>query len=293
MRALLTSILLCFALASCGRFDTDQIRACRLAIPALNPTDTVITIEGTGSGPRADILRIVYRAQAPDEQPRRRTIDCIFAGEGTTLQRGTLAGLASDGVPMTDASFLLLRRFYLEYKAEPPVDPGMSPGADLITVPPGLAYGLQQGLAALPSAAIYALLASAYALIYGLNGRILLTFGEFSALGALAAVVGVALTLSLSVSTPVSGLFIAFAVAIAVSALHGFAMGRFVLRHLDKSNGQQVLIATIGLAIALSEYLRLAQGAELRWLPPVFNEPLPLVRAEQFFACLLYTSRCV
>ncbi|MFC5391561.1 branched-chain amino acid ABC transporter permease [Bosea vestrisii] len=282
MRALFTSILLCLALASCGRFDTDQIRACRLAIPALNPTDTVITIEGTGSGPRTDILRIIYRTQAPGEQARRRTIDCIFAGEGTTLQRGALAGLASDGVPMTDASFLLLRRFYLEYKADPPVDPGMSPGADLITVPPGLAYGLQQGLAALPSAAIYALLASAYALIYGLNGRILLTFGEFSALGALAAVVGVALTLSLSVSTPVSGLFIAFAVAIAVSALHGFAMGRFVLRHLDKSNGQQVLIATIGLAIALSEYLRLAQGAELRWLPPVFNEPLPLLRAEQF-----------
>ncbi|WID96331.1 hypothetical protein QO058_27000 [Bosea vestrisii] len=282
MRALLTSILLCLTLAACGRFDTDQIRACRLAIPALNPSDTVITIEGTGAGPRADILRIAYRAQAPDAQPRRRTIDCVFAGEGTTLQRGALAGLASDGVPMTDASFLLLRRFYLEYKAEPPVDPGASPGADLVVLSPGLAYGLQQGLAALPSAAIYALLASAYALIYGLNGRILLTFGEFSALGALAAVVGVALTLSLAVSTPVSGLFIAFAVAIAVSALHGFAMGRFVLRHLDKSNGQQVLIATIGLAIALSEYLRLAQGAELRWLPPVFNEPLLLARAEQF-----------
>lgn len=281
MRALLSSILLCLALAACGRFDTDQIRACRLAIPALNPTDTAITIEGTGTGPRADILRITYRAQAPEAQPRRRTIDCIFAGEGTALQRGALAGLASDGVPMTDASFLLLRRFYLEYKAEPPIDPGAAPGARL-TLPPGLAYGLQQGLAALPSAAIYALLASAYALIYGLNGRILLTFGEFSALGALAAVVGVALTLSLAVSTPVSGLFIAFAVAIAVSALHGFAMGRFVLRHLDKSNGQQVLIATIGLAIALSEYLRLAQGPELRWLPPVFNEPLPLARADQF-----------
>jgi branched-chain amino acid transport system permease protein len=282
MRALALSILLCLALAACGRFDTDQVRSCRLAIPALNPPGTVITIEGTGTGPRADILRISYRAQAAGGASRRRTIDCIFAGEGASLQRGALAGLASDGQPMTEASFLLLRRFYLEYKPEPPVDPGASSAADLPTLSAGLAYGLQQGLAALPSAAIYALLASAYALIYGLNGRILLTFGEFSALGALAAVVGVALTLSLAVSTPVSGLFIAFAVAIAVSAFHGFAMGRFVLRHLDKANGQQVLIATIGLAIALSEYLRLAQGAELRWLPPVFNEPLPLARAERF-----------
>ena len=137
MRALLTSILLCLALAGCGRFDTDQIRACRLAIPALNPAGTVIAIERTGAGPRADILRITYRTQAPGEQPRRRTIDCIFAGEGTSLQRGALAGLASDGVPMTEASFLLLRRFYLEYKAEPPVDPGMSPGNDLLTRYPG------------------------------------------------------------------------------------------------------------------------------------------------------------
>jgi branched-chain amino acid transport system permease protein len=282
MRALALSILLCLALAACGRFDTDQVRSCRLAIPALNPPGAVITIEGTGTGPRADILRIGYRVQTAGGMTRRRTIDCIFAGEGGSLQRGALAGLASDGQPMTEASFLLLRRFYLEYKPEPPVDPAASSAAGLPALSAGLAYGLQQGVAALPSAAIYALLASAYALIYGLNGRILLTFGEFSALGALAAVVGVALTLSLAVSTPVSGLFIAFAVAIAVSAFHGFAMGRFVLRHLDKANGQQVLIATIGLAIALSEYLRLAQGAELRWLPPVFNEPLPLARAEQF-----------
>ncbi|WP_332685145.1 branched-chain amino acid ABC transporter permease [Bosea sp. (in: a-proteobacteria)] len=283
MRALLTSILLCLALASCGqRFDTDQRRACRLAIPALNPEGSTIVIEGSGQGPRPGILRIVYRVERPDAQPRRRTVDCIFAGAGTTLQRGALAGLASDGQPMTEASFLLLRRFYLEYKPEPPVDPGAASVAHLPLLTPGAAYLLQQGLAALPSAAIYALLASAYALIYGLNGRIILTFGEFSALGAAAAVVGVALTFSLALSTPVSGLAVAFLVAIAVSALHGFAMGRFVLRHLDKANGQQVLIATIGLAIALSEYLRLAQGVELRWLPPVFNEPLPLARAESF-----------
>ncbi|WP_332695561.1 branched-chain amino acid ABC transporter permease [Bosea sp. (in: a-proteobacteria)] len=283
MRALLTSILLCLVLASCGqRFDTDQRRACRLAIPALNPSDSTIVIEGSGQGPRPAILRIVYRVERPEAQPRRRTIDCIFAGEGTTLQRGSLAGLASDGQPMTEASFQLLRRFYLEYKPEPPVDPGAAPAAHLPLLTQGTAYLLQQGLAALPSAAIYALLASAYALIYGLNGRIILTFGEFSALGAAAAVVGVALTFSLAPSTPVSGLAIAFLSAIAVSAIHGFAMGRFVLRHLDKANGQQVLIATIGLAIALSEYLRLTQGVELRWLPPVFNEPLPLARAENF-----------
>ena len=79
----------------------------------------------------------------------------------------------------------------------------------------------EQGLAALPSAAIYALLAGAYALLYGLNGRIVLAFGEFAALGALASVIGVALVMSLPAATPVSGLFVAFAVGIAVAAAWG------------------------------------------------------------------------
>jgi branched-subunit amino acid ABC-type transport system permease component len=187
---------------------------------------------------------------------------------------------------MPDASFYLLRRFYLEDPTEPPPDPGAPRIEDLPGIPAALAYGLQQGLSALPSAAIYSLLAAAYALVYGLNGRIILSFGEFAALGALASVVGVALILSLAVSTPLSGLAVAFMTAILAAALHGFAMGRFVLRHLERASGQQMLIATIGLAIAMSEYLRLVQGPELRWLPPVLNNPIPLARAGDFIVTL-------
>ena len=46
--------------------------------------------------------------------------------------------------------------------------------------------------------------------------------------------------------------------------------------------GQQVLIGSVGLALAISEYLRIAVGPDRRWLPPVFNEPLPLARAGHF-----------
>lgn len=283
MRAFLPLILLGLMLAGCGeRFDTDQTRLCRQAIPPLNPPGARIEVERATAGPRPNVLRLFYRSQIGAGAPRQRTIDCLFASEGVGIERGALIGVASDGRPMSDASFYLLRRFYLENRDEPPPDPGAARLEDLAEVPLALAYGLQQGLSALPSAAIYTLLASAYALIYGLTGRIILCFGEFAALGALAAVVGVALMLSLAVSTPASGLVIAFVVAILVAAFHGFAMGRFVLRRLAHANGQQVLIATIGLAIGLSEYLRLAQGPELRWLPPVFNEPWALVRSDNF-----------
>ncbi len=280
---LLPTILLLLALASCGeRFDTDQQRLCRQAILPFNSPGARIVVDPPEAGPLPNTLRIPYRIERWGGAPQRRVIDCLFAGEGRSLRRGELIGVASDGRPMPDASFYLMRRFYLENRAEPPPDPGAERPETLPEVPPGLAYGLQQGLAALPSAAIYALLACAYALVYGLTGRIILSFGEFAALGALASVVGVALMLSLAVSTPASGLVVAFIVAVLVCALHGFAMSRFVLRPLGRASGQQVLIATIGLAIALSEYLRLAQGPDLRWLPPVFNQPWALARSGSF-----------
>lgn len=279
---ILSALGLAGLLAGCGvGFDSDQTRLCRQAIPPVNPPDAKIAIERSMTGPRDDVLRLIYRSETASGA-RRRAIDCLFDREGQGMQRGALIGIASDGQPMADASFYMLRRFYLENRAEPPPDPGISPGEGLPELPFGLAYGLQQGLAALPSAAVYSLLACAYALIYGLTGRIILCFGEFAALGALAAVVGVAVTLSLAVATPASGLLVALAMALPVAAFHGFAMGRFVLRPLARASGQQVLIATIGLAIALSEYLRLMQGPQLRWLPPVFNEPWPLAHAQSF-----------
>lgn len=293
MRPLLPTILLVLTLASCGEsFDTDQTRLCRQAIPALNPPAASIAIDRVQDGARPNTLSIGYSVSTPGGPARRRSVDCLFAGEGQALTRGALIGIAADGRPMSDASFYLLRRFYLENREEPPPDPGASSTEALPELAPALAYGLQQGLSALPSAAIYALLACAYALIYGLTGRIILSFGEFAALGAASAVVGAALLVSVAAATPATGLVAAFVVAILVCALHGFAMGRFVLRPLERRfrddtlgrqvPGQQVLIATIGLAIALSEYLRLMQGADLRWLPPVFNEPLAVARAGSF-----------
>ena len=284
MRALLGSLLLCLLLAGCGggHFDTDQRRLCRQAIPPLNPPGARIKIERTVDGPQRNILRIFYRNESLGQRGGQRVIDCLFAGDGTTIRVGTLIGIAVDGRPMSEARFYMLRRFYLEDREQPPPDPGAPQPPDLVELPASLAYGLQTVLSGLPSAAIYALLASAYALIFGLTGRIVLSFGEFAALGASAAMVGVALVLPLTTTTPLGGLFIGIAFAVVATALHGFAMSRAVLRPLARASGQQVLIATIGLAIAMSESLRLLQGAQLRWLPPVANEPRPLARSGEF-----------
>ena len=51
---------------------------------------------------------------------------------------------------------------------------------------------------------------------------------------------------------------------------------------LRRSTGQQGLVATIGLALFLQEYLRLLQGTQPKWIGSFFAGPIALVRADEF-----------
>lgn len=282
MRVPILAFFVCLLLGACAfSVDATQARICRLVIPALNPDIETITVDKTAPDERRNVIRIDYRVQPRGGPARNRFVLCQFAGAGLEQAKGNLVGIATERGPLPEASFYFLKRFWLEARDEPPIDPG-EPRRLLPEVPFGLAYTLQQFLVALPMAAVYALLASAYALIYGLVGRIILAFGEIAAVGSLSGVVAVAGILSLSISTPLAGVAVALCVGVGVAAFHGFAIGRFVLAPLRRASGQHVLIATAGLSIALSEYLRITQGADTRWLPPVFNAPMELARSNDF-----------
>ena len=84
--------------------------------------------------------------------------------------------------------------------------------------PPAAAYAVQQLVNAVALAAVYALLATAYSLIYGLVGRINLAFGEIAVLGAYGAIGGVAAAVALGVGDAIAGLALAFVLAAAISA---------------------------------------------------------------------------
>ena len=95
--------------------------------------------------------------------------------------------------PLGEAQLLFLRRFYLDLPDDPPSDPGEAGAASALRLPAPAALALQQLLAALPSASIYGLLASSYALIHGLVGRVIFGFGDLAALGGYATLTGLAL----------------------------------------------------------------------------------------------------
>ena len=113
--------------------------------------------------------------------------------------KADLVGLSTEAGPVAGSTLYLLKRFYLDTpgRAWPatPARASAPPGCSRCRVPSPT--GCSRCSAGLPRTAIYALLAAAYALVFGLVGRINLAFGELAALGAAATAVGVALLLSL------------------------------------------------------------------------------------------------
>ena len=142
---------------------------------------------------------------------------CRFAASGAfDAARRELVGLRTGSGEIGESRLYFLKRFWLGTPDAVSNDPGMPPIWRAPQVPFAFAYGAQQVLSALPSAAVYALIAAAYALVYGLIGRVMLGFGEVAALGSIAAVVSVATSLTLDPVTPVTAIAIAMLVAVLV-----------------------------------------------------------------------------
>jgi branched-subunit amino acid ABC-type transport system permease component len=128
--------------------------------------------------------------------------------------------------------------------------------------------------------AVYGLLAAAYALVYGLVGRINLAFGDFAVLGSFGALIGLVATSG--GGTAVAGIAAAVGLAVWTATMHGAAIGRLVFFPVAAQRGQVALIASTGLALFIAEYVRIVQGSAMRWTPPFFNTPFGLARSGDF-----------
>jgi len=265
-------------LAGCAPgIDTGQARLCRAVLPALNGEASAIEIVRTAPLTAGHGVRVDYRVQAPAGQ-KRRFLECRFAAAG--LERSGLAGVTTEDGPIGDLRLYMLKRFWLGPDAAAADPEPVSNAAEAPALPRGLAIGLQHAIFALPPIAIYALLAAAYSLVYGLVGRINLAFGELAAVAGYAALLGFAIWGALPGQIP--GLLLAVVLALAAATVHGVVVGRLLFAPLFRAAGQHVLIGSIALAIVLQEYLRLTQGAKLIWVHPIFNTPYAVARSGDF-----------
>jgi branched-chain amino acid transport system permease protein len=273
------------ALAGCGlSVDAEQARICRLALPALNPEGRVSVLRVT-PWLEAQTLRIDYGVEREGRPRLERTVLCRFAASGLSANKAELMGLSTETGPLSGATLYLLKRFYIESAEGVANDPGAGePSSGLLEVPPSVAYGLQQFLSGLPRTAIYGLLALAYALVFGLVGRINLAFGELAAVGAAGATIGVTIAIVSGGSAPVTGLGLGFLSAAFTGATYGAVSGHFAISRVRGETGQPSLIATVGLSLALMEFLRLAQGPATVWFAPIWSHSVGLMRSGAFVA---------
>ncbi len=253
-------------------------------IPGVEGADTGITIEGREVDPTAaNAVIIRYRMTGPDAAPGVHWLSCRFGGSGFDRDRLKLIGVVGDRAgELSDVQVFLLRQYWLG-RYEEQARGGESPaGGAAFGGWRDLLYGLQLAIEALTLGCLFGLVAIGYTLVYGIIGKINLAFGEIAMVGAYTSFIGVTVLALSGTSALPLGLLAVLALAAVVGSAHGLVTERLVFRPLRDVPSQAPLIATIGLAIFLQEYLRLTQGSADRWIQPVFSEAHSLTEAGGF-----------
>jgi branched-subunit amino acid ABC-type transport system permease component len=283
--AFFAALLLVVPLAGrVGSVDGEQLRVCRLVLPALHPEGTALREIGHAAAALGrQGVRIDYEAREPGEPPRQRQATCGFGGSVFAARRLDLVAVETDQGRLGDARLTFLKRFWLTDAAAATRESVASPPS-VPEIPMAAAYAIQQFLNAVALAASYALLATAYSLIYGLVGRINLAFGDITVVGAFGALAAVAAAVAFGLGDPIGGIAVALVLGAGLAALWSWFAGVAVVAPLHARHrlGQPILVATAALSITIQEFLRISGGAHEHWFPSLFNDTLPLARAGAF-----------
>ncbi|MEE8272590.1 MAG: branched-chain amino acid ABC transporter permease [Alphaproteobacteria bacterium] len=268
--------LLLAVLTACG-VDSEQAQLCRMLVPAFEGDSATADILRQVADPAAENA-VLIEYQVPDAggEPGRHWISCRFAGGALDVDRLALIGVATDRRgELSEIRLHLLRQWlglFDTFRVAAGEDRAGGPRSALGS----LLYLAQMSANAVVISCVYGLLAIGYTLVYGIVGRINLAFGEMAMVGGFATFIGVSiLALSTGVALPLA-LLLVLVFAMATSAVHGWATERLVFRPMRGVSGQAPLIATIGLAVFLQEYVRLVQGSRDRWLQPILTDRLQI-----------------
>ncbi|GGE46452.1 branched-chain amino acid ABC transporter permease [Agaricicola taiwanensis] len=282
----LALLILAVLLVGCSRSSLDpaQVRVCRLTLPALHEEGARIDIIRQVSGGQPGTVMIDYRLAENGRGARVARTLCTFDGSGLQAGRFNLLAITTDGKPLSDIKLHILKRWWLEplgvAASEAVPDNRGGGGFQLST---SAAYLLQQAVNGIPVGAVYALLAVAYSLVYGLVNRVVLTFGEIAIFGAYGVLSGASLALVAGLPFPAVSLLAGLVMGLFWSGLVSMIIAQTVVAPLSGRPGQNMIIATLGVAITIQEALRLTQGASDKWLPAVGGAAITLARSPEGF----------
>lgn len=285
--ALVAVLLSVSVLAACARIAPFERDACVAVVPALEPPGTAIRVvavsrlEGAPAAVAVDYLR---RRSAeglatplPETGPHR--VACHFRTDrtsGLTL----LDGVRSEAGDLPPARLVFLRRFWLgvsDVRAGGMAQVTITPGAlgrGLVTLDAESGLRLQQFLDALAPAALYALMGLAFALVWGVVGRVVFFLGELAMLGAFV-VPTVAVAIGEGAwNTAIVAVAAACGAAALAVALWGGAIGHALFSRVAFRASRPVVIVGVGLAIALQEFVARTHGVRDLWVPPPAGAPL-------------------
>jgi branched-chain amino acid transport system permease protein len=124
-----------------------------------------------------------------------------------------------------------------------------------------LAYFSQQLVNAITLGAIYGLIAIGYTMVYGIIGMINFAHGEVFMIGAFISLIGFMLCAMLGISSAPIAIVLVLLMAMAFTAVYGWAIERTAYRPLRGSFRLAPLISAIGVSIVLQNYVQLVQGA--------------------------------
>jgi branched-chain amino acid transport system permease protein len=143
-------------------------------------------------------------------------------------------------------------------------------------------YFLQQLINGLTLGSIYGLIAIGYTMVYGIIGMINFAHGDVFMVGAFLALIAFLMLVALGVTAVPLALFLVLLIAMALTALYGWAVERMAYRPLRHSFRLAPLISAIGMSIVLQNYVQIVQGARVKPLPPLIQGGYTLLERNGF-----------
>lgn len=277
-RVALVLVGLLLACAGARAADTDEaVRRCVELLPGLSDTGAPpgVEIRGGGFDERTGV-RLAWTEPGFAGRPRAGWLVCWF------YPRARTSG-AWQFIQVESSRFGLLNRYDIQqlYKFLNVQDPDTVPAVARTGWRREALYIVQQGVNAFSLGCVYALVAVAFTLVFGVTRVINLAFGELVMIGAFVMFLMATVLRPLGVTTLTAAALIALPIAAATVAAWGLAMHHVAFRRLRVAPGQVALIVAIGFSIALKEGMRLLQGPRTRWLP-FYPDALALGGAEGF-----------